>query len=48
LVHQRETQDAAALERGVEPDLLETLGLVDHWPEWLAALDSLDAVKTAA
>jgi putative nucleotidyltransferase with HDIG domain len=48
LAHKREQQDAGAVERGLEPDLLETLGLVDHWSEWLAALDSLDGVETAA
>jgi putative nucleotidyltransferase with HDIG domain len=48
LVHQRQAEYAGSFERCLEPELLETLDLVDRWPEWLAALDSLDAVKTAA
>jgi putative nucleotidyltransferase with HDIG domain len=48
LVHQRHAESAGSLGNALEPQLLETLGLVDHWPEWLAALDSRDLVKTAA
>ena len=47
LVHQRGAESAGPSERGLEPELLETLGLVDHWPAWVAALNSLD-LKTAA
>jgi HD-like signal output (HDOD) protein len=47
LVHQRGAESAGPSERGLEPELLETLGLADHWPAWVAALDSLD-LKTAA
>jgi putative nucleotidyltransferase with HDIG domain len=48
LVHQRHTPGAGAIERGLEPELLESLGLVDRWPEWSVALDSLDVVSSAA
>jgi putative nucleotidyltransferase with HDIG domain len=47
LVHARHAQGAGAVERGLEPGLLQT-GLVDRWPEWLRALDSLDVVSSAA
>jgi hypothetical protein len=48
LVHQRREECLGAFERRLEPGLLEKLGMVDRWPGWLAALDSLDTVKTAA
>jgi putative nucleotidyltransferase with HDIG domain len=48
LVHHRRAESAGSAGYGLEPELLERLGLVDHWPEWLAALDSRDVVKTAA
>jgi putative nucleotidyltransferase with HDIG domain len=48
LVHQRNAEHAGPFERCLEPKLLEALDLMDRWPEWLAALDSLDFVKTAA
>jgi putative nucleotidyltransferase with HDIG domain len=48
MVHQRREECSGPFERGLEPDLLEKLGLVDRWPEWLAALNSLDAVQSAA
>jgi putative nucleotidyltransferase with HDIG domain len=47
LVHQRREECAGPFERCLEPELLEKLGLVDRWPAWLAALDSID-LKTAA
>jgi len=47
LVHQRREECAGPFERCLEPELLEKLGLVDRWPAWLAALDSIDS-KTAA
>jgi hypothetical protein len=36
------------VELGIEPGLLERLGLVDHLPLWSAALDVMDHEKTAA
>jgi putative nucleotidyltransferase with HDIG domain len=48
LVHQQHAEYAGPFEPRLEPKLLETLDLMDRWPEWLAALDSLDFVKTAA
>jgi len=48
LVHQTPSETAASPGYGLEPGLLETLGFVDHWPEWSAALQSTDVVKTAA
>jgi putative nucleotidyltransferase with HDIG domain len=48
LVHQRRAECSVPFERGLEPDLLEKLGSTDRWSEWLAALDALDVVKTAA
>ena len=48
LVHQREAECSGPFERGLEPELLERLGLTDHWYKWLAALDSLDSVTSAA
>lgn len=43
LVHRRGAAAPGSVARQVEPGLLENLGLVDHWPEWLAKLDSLDS-----
>lgn len=43
LVHARSAQVTAVPLRGLEPGLLETLGLTDHWPAWLAKLDSLES-----
>jgi HD-like signal output (HDOD) protein len=48
LVHHRSAESPRSAGCGSEPELLEELGLLDHWPEWLAALDSRDVVKTAA
>jgi putative nucleotidyltransferase with HDIG domain len=48
LVHQRGEECSGHVERGLEPDLLEKLKLVERWPEWLAALDALDTVKNVA
>jgi putative nucleotidyltransferase with HDIG domain len=48
LVHQRNAEHAGPFDRCLEPELLQALHLADRWPEWLAALDSLDFVKTAA
>jgi HD-like signal output (HDOD) protein/CheY-like chemotaxis protein len=43
LVHRRNAASPDSVGRELEPGLLETLGLADHWPEWLAKLDSLEA-----
>jgi HD-like signal output (HDOD) protein len=43
LVHRRGAARPDSVAREVEPGLLEALGLADHWPEWLAKLDSLEA-----
>jgi putative nucleotidyltransferase with HDIG domain len=48
LVHQRSTECSGPFERGLEPGLLAALGLTDRWTEWLAALDSVDFVESAA
>jgi putative nucleotidyltransferase with HDIG domain len=48
LAHQRRAECSGPFERGLEPGLLEKIGAADRWPEWLAALDSLDCVKNAA
>jgi putative nucleotidyltransferase with HDIG domain len=45
LAHQRRAECAATLAPGVEPGLLEELGLVDRWPAWLAELDSLEPAQ---
>jgi putative nucleotidyltransferase with HDIG domain len=47
LAHQRREECLGAFDRGLEPDCLERLKLTDRWPEWLAALDSLETEKTA-
>jgi putative nucleotidyltransferase with HDIG domain len=48
LVHQRCEECSGPFDRGLELGLLEKLGNENRWPEWLAALDSLDSAKTAA
>jgi putative nucleotidyltransferase with HDIG domain len=48
LAHQRRAECPVPFERGLEPGLLEKIGAADRWPEWVAALDSLDLVKNAA
>ena len=48
LVHQREVGDAGLAAAGLEPALLEKLGLAARWPEWVIALGQLDTVKSAA
>jgi putative nucleotidyltransferase with HDIG domain len=48
LVHQRHSECSGPFERGLEPELLSKLGLTERWTEWLAALDSLDFVESAA
>lgn len=48
LVHQRHSECSGPFERGLEPELLARLGLAARWTEWLAALDSLDFIESAA
>jgi putative nucleotidyltransferase with HDIG domain len=53
LVHQPQSEErqeevAGPVGPGLEPGLLEKLGLAARWPEWLAALRQLDSVKSAA
>ena len=48
LTHQRHSECPGPFEPGIEPGLLENIGLADRWPKWLAALDSSDFVRTAA
>jgi len=48
LVHQRGAEGRGALARELEPGLLESLGLVERWPAWLAKLDSLDSAEQNA
>jgi putative nucleotidyltransferase with HDIG domain len=48
LVHQRRAECSGPFERGLEHELLAKLGLTERWTDWLAALDSLDFVESAA
>ena len=48
LVHQRCAESSVPFQCGLEPDLVEMLRVADRWPEWLAALDAFDVVKTVA
>jgi putative nucleotidyltransferase with HDIG domain len=48
LVQQRRTECSGPFERDLEPELLAKLGLADRWTGWLAALDSLDFLESAA
>jgi putative nucleotidyltransferase with HDIG domain len=48
LTRRRRATAARPVEIGIEPGLLEGLGLSDHLPLWLAALDGLDSERTAA
>ncbi|MGA2840126.1 MAG: response regulator [Steroidobacteraceae bacterium] len=48
LVHQRQGQSPDSSHPELEAELLEKLALVDHWPAWLAELDSLASGRTAA
>jgi len=43
-----DTEHSAAVARELEPGLLEKLGLVDRWSEWLTKLDALDSVQEGA
>jgi putative nucleotidyltransferase with HDIG domain len=47
LVHRNEVR-AGTFEPRLESELLETLGLVDHWPAWVASLDAVEFMKPAA
>jgi putative nucleotidyltransferase with HDIG domain len=48
LVHQRQVVGSGSPGHPMQPGLLEHLGLEARWPEWLAALGTNDATKTAA
>jgi len=44
LVHQRRAQSWPVTDSsGIEPQLLENLGMEARWPAWIAQLDLLDA-----
>jgi HD-like signal output (HDOD) protein len=47
LVRERSAPSGSASARVLEPGLLEKLGLADHWPDWRAKLDALEAVEAA-
>ena len=46
LAHRRSATAAGPVELGIEPGLLEGLGLLDHLPLWSAALEVLDSEQT--
>jgi putative nucleotidyltransferase with HDIG domain len=48
LTDQRSANATTAADFGIEPGLLEGLGLLDHLPQWLAALDALSGDRNAA
>jgi putative nucleotidyltransferase with HDIG domain len=48
LSHARGARSLAAAELGIEPGLLEGLGLENHLPQWLSALAVLDSEQDAA
>jgi len=48
LAHQRQAEGSGSTGLGMQPGLLEHLGLEARWPDWLASLGDLDAAKTAA
>jgi putative nucleotidyltransferase with HDIG domain len=48
LSHARGAKSLGALELGIEPGLLESLGLENHLPQWLSALAVLDDEQDAA
>jgi putative nucleotidyltransferase with HDIG domain len=43
LAHAQAERSLGASEFGVEPGLLESLGLLDHLPQWSAAITALDS-----
>jgi putative nucleotidyltransferase with HDIG domain len=47
LTDQRSAIPAGAIDLGIEPGLLEGLGLLDHLPQWLAAVDELSGDRTS-
>jgi len=47
LTHYHGTETPTPIELGIEPGLLECLGLSDRLPQWMAALNALDG-RTAA
>jgi putative nucleotidyltransferase with HDIG domain len=48
LVHQRRAQVSLPVDVGLEPKLLENLGMEARWPAWVAQLDLLDGQGRAA
>jgi putative nucleotidyltransferase with HDIG domain len=48
LSHARGAKSLGAVELGIEPGLLESLGLENHLPQWLSALAVLDSEQDAA
>jgi putative nucleotidyltransferase with HDIG domain len=48
LVHQRHTQVSPEADGGLEPHLLQKLGMETRWADWSAQLDLLDAQGAAA
>lgn len=48
LVHQRRAQVSPPVDAGLEPKLLENLGMETRWPAWVAQLDLLDGQGRAA
>jgi putative nucleotidyltransferase with HDIG domain len=48
LSHARGAKSLGAVELGIEPGLLESLGLQNHLPQWLSALAVLDNEQDAA
>jgi HD-like signal output (HDOD) protein len=48
LTHAHGAESPAAAELGIEPGLLEGLGLLDRLPHWLAALAVTDCEQDAA
>ncbi|MEO7206421.1 MAG: response regulator [Steroidobacteraceae bacterium] len=47
LVHGGLAENLEAAEFGIEPGLLEPLGLADHLPQWVTAVDQLDVQQKA-
>ena len=48
LVHHRQAEGTGPPGAGIQPGLLENLGLEARWPQWSAALGNFDSVKSAA
>ncbi len=48
LTQLQEKKSPGAVELGIEPGLLESLGLLDRLPQWIAMRDGLEAEQTTA